>query len=205
MLSTQQIRKLVNSRDYARLINCLADNGTTLPLPLQARLSHPVPALGLALRRACELSYGPTPMIREMVHELLVSQNPDGSFPGSTDRDPLATAAAAAGLAAVVREQPVPDPELAVALDQALAALASMQDGQALFMHSDDRAIEDRALTSAMILFLLARVPRFRETCRFADLMDWFDERADRLEEATAELYHMASLDDPARVSACAA
>lgn len=204
MLSVTQIQKLFNSRDHARMLTSLADNGTALPLPLQARLTQPAATAGLGLRRLTELSYGPTALSRDMTDALLDTQLPDGSFTGPVGHDPLTTAAAAAGLAAVLREQrslpgAATDPRVAQALDHALAALAGMQDAQGLFLHSDDRTKQDRALTSAFVLFLLARLPGFRETCRFADLMTWFDERADRLDEETAQLYHMASLDDPAR------
>jgi len=62
-----------------------------------------------------------------------------------------------------------------------------------------DHTEQDRALTSVFVLFLLARLGSFREAVRFADLMTWLDERADRLDEDTQQLYHMASLDDPAK------
>lgn len=204
MLSVTQIQKLFNSQDHTRMITNLADNGAALPLPLQARLTQPAATAGLGLRRLTELTYGPTSLSRDMIDSLLDTQLPDGSFPGQVDHDPLTTAAAAAGLAATLREQrpapgSTPDPRSTQALENALASLAGMQDAEGLFRHSDDRTEQDRALTSAFILFLLARLPGFRETCRFADLMTWFDERADRLDEDTAQLYHMASLDDPAR------
>ena len=135
-----------------------------------------------------------------MADALTESQLPNGAFEGSVDQDPLTTAAAAAGLAALLREQPeAPDNPQFEVLERALNALSAMQDDEGLFRHSDDRTEQDRALSSAFVLFLLARLPRFRERIRFAELMTWFDERADRLDEDTAQLYHMASLDDPAR------
>lgn len=200
MLSATHIQKLFDSGDTSRMIDSLAKNGAALPLPLRARLANPAPAIGMGLRRLSELVYGPTALAREMTHRLLQTQQPNGAFPGSTDMDPLATAAAAAGLAAVIRERAAdPDPTLQDALDRAVAALSAMQDAEGLIIHPDDRTEQDRALTSAFVLFLLARLPRFRESVRFAELMTWFEERLDRLEPDTAELYHMASLDDPAR------
>ncbi len=202
MLSDNLIQKLFDTQDHSRMIGCLADNGTTLPLALQSRLTLPIAAAGLGLRRLVELTYGPTPLSRDMTAALLDGQLGDGSFTGSSDRDPLATAAAVAGLAAVLREHHgISDspPDLTDALDRAIAALSTMQMEDGLFCHSDDRTIEDRALTSVFVLFMLARLPIFREAVRFADLMTWFDERADRLDNVTLELYHMARLDDPAR------
>ena len=207
MLSVNLIQRLFDTQDHSRMIGCLADNGTTMPLALQARLTQPAAAAGLGLRRLVELTYGSTPLSREMTDALLDGQQPDGSLQSTCDRDPLATATAAAGLSAVLREHhgrdPQRHPHLADALDRALASLAAMQMEDGLFCHGDDRTIEDRALTSAFVLFLLARLPGFREAVRFADLMTWFDERADRLDNDTLELYHMASLDDPARHPRC--
>ncbi len=200
MLSATHIQKLFDSGDHGRMIGCLAQNGAALPLPLQARLSQPAAAIGLGLRRLCELIYGPTSLSRAMVDTLIQSQLPDGTFAGCVDRDPLTTAAAAAGLAASLREhQADMQSPSAEALDRAFVGLSAMQDDEGLFRHSDDRTEQDRALTSAFVLFLLARLPQFRESIRFAELMTWFDERADRLDEDTAQLYHMASLDDPTR------
>jgi len=202
MLSDNHIQKLFNTQDHSRMIGSLADNGTTLPLALQSRLTQPIAAAGLGLRRLVELTYGPTPLSRDMTAALLEGQLEDGSFVGNSDRDPLATAAALAGLAAVLREHHgmgEDRPDLTDALERGLASLHPMQMEDGLFCHGDDRTIEDRALTSVFVLFLLARLPRFRESVRFADLMTWFDERADRLDDVTLELYHMARLDDPAR------
>ena len=200
MLSTTHIQRLFDAGDNCRMIDCLAQNGAALPLPLKARLAHPAAAVGMGLRRLSELAYGPTALSRDMTHRLLLDQQTNGAFPGASEQDPLATAAAAAGLAAALREQSaVADPSLEMALDRALSALSTMQDAEGLFIHSDDRTEEDRALTSAFVLFLLARLPHFRESIRFAELMTWFEERLDRLEPETTELYHMASLDDPTR------
>ena len=199
MLSAMHIQKLYDTQDHSRMIGCLAQNGTALPLPLQAKLTQSAAAIGLGLRRLSELIYGQTSLSVAMTNSLIQNQLPDGAFPGTVDNDPLTTAAATTGLAAILREQQaVPDQGLTNALDRALIALTAMQDAEGLFRHSDDRTEEDRALTSAFVLFLLARLPRFRESIRFAELMTWFDERADRLDEDTAQLYHMASLDDPA-------
>ncbi len=205
MLSITLIQKLFDAHDHCRMVGCLSENGMTLPLTLRARLSHATGAIGLGLRRLVELTYGPTSLSVDMTQALLSQQHADGSFQGDCDRDPLATAAAAAAIAAVIRESPAqaqPDTALPDALDRALASLASMQDDAGLFRHEDDRTEQDRALTSAFILFLLARISAFRAAARFAELMTWFDERADRLVPDTLELYHMASLDDPAHYPA---
>jgi len=202
MLSATHIQKFYDNQDHSRLIDSLAQNGAALPLALQARLTQHTAAIGLGLRRLSELIYGPTSLSRDMAHDLLEAQAPTGAFPGLAEQDPLTTAAAASGIASTLGEYPDsvdPDDPMAEALDHALHALVGMQGPDGLFIHSDDRTEQDRALTSAFILFLLARLPRFRELTRFADLMTWFEEHADRLEPDTAELFQMARLDDPAR------
>ena len=109
-----------------------------------------------------------------MADALLREQRDDGTFLGSVDRDPLTTAAAAAGLAAVLREQSVPDPRLSDALEHALASLSAIQDDEALFRHSDDRTEQDRALTQcvrAPAAGPAATVPRDHPFCRADDLV----------------------------------
>lgn len=170
-------------------------------LPLRARLAHQAPATGLALRRVVELTYGPTNLSRTMVGVLIHLQRSDGSFAGASERDPIATAAAAAGLGAVVadpmfRGQPLVE----TALDRAIQALASMQDGQGLFSGPADRTWQDRALTTAFIVHVLANNSRFRETVRLADIATWFDEHAHRLDDVTRELFDLAWVSQPGRI-----
>jgi len=194
MLSLPLIQRHLDARHDAQLIHALAANGQLLPLPLRARLSHPAPATGLGLRRAAELTYGPCPLLAHAARHLIDAQRPDGAFDGSCDRDPLATAGAAAGLAAA-RDLVGPDlrPLAADAHHHAVLALASMQrpGSPPLFPCPDDRQLEDRALVAAFILHLLADDPDFRQTARVGELITWLDEHAHRLGSATATLLRL--------------
>jgi hypothetical protein len=193
MLSLNVIERQFHAGRFDALLQALAANGLPLPLPLRIRLSDsPVPALALALRRVIELTYGPTPLSRRMLQALLQAQQPDGSF----DADPLATACAAAALGRVLADQRgTADTEVVEARHRALASLAQHQQPDGLFAGPSDRTTQDRAMTSAFILSLLAGDAEFRAAVRLADLLDWFEEHSRRLDRDTEQLWQLARLD----------
>lgn len=198
MINARQLRKQLQTRDGDRLVRSLASNGTPLPLPLQVRLTEAGSAapLAMGLRRLLELTYGSDPLVRELTDELLSLQHPDGSFPGNHagDPDPLATAAAAAALTRLCHDAPYLHPCLDHACHRSLTALAAMQDEAGLFDCPNDRTPADRALTGTFILYLLGCDMLFRQTIRYADLVNWLDDHADRLDEPTRELWQMARI-----------
>jgi hypothetical protein len=206
MLSLHLVQRHLDAGDYTRLVRALACNGLAIPLPLQARLSFPAAAVGLALRRVVELTWGPTPLTRHAQSLLLHLQRPDGTFAGSCDRDPLATAAAAAAFRAVMRNHGGDAAARAAHPHaRALAALASMQADDGLFSARDDRTWQDRAATAALILHLLADDPAFVASVRHAELLNALADQAHRLDDATAELYRLALASRPQRGAALAA
>ncbi|MEM7626196.1 MAG: hypothetical protein AAF333_11425 [Planctomycetota bacterium] len=198
MLSVSLLERALEARDHDRLLRDLADNGLTLPLSLRVSLGQSETApLALALRRLVELTYSPTDLSRRLVERLLEAQNPDGTFVGSAerDRDPLATAAALAGLARVAREHPgAVTAELDQALDRGFAALAELQDCDGLFSAPADRSVADRALTTAFIVSLLGDAPGFRGAVRLHEICRWFDGHDARLDRHTRQLWDLASL-----------
>ena len=199
MVNLRMIQRCVERGEFEKLVQRLGENGLAESLPLRARLGHAAPATGLALRRAVELSYyGPTSLTRMLTALLIHLQQPDGSFAGVDERDPVATAAAAAGLATLLAD-PMGrlDDTAAVAQERAIAALASMQDGQGLFTSAADRTWQDRAATSAFVLTMLVDDPRFRAAVRFADLLSCLDENEHRLDHAARGLLQLARADQP--------
>jgi hypothetical protein len=196
MLSVHLIERRFSARRFDALLEAVVANGLMLPVPLRIRLSeHEVCAVALALRRATELAYGPSSTGAAMARFILERQQDDGSWHG----DPLATAVALAALAAVRRQAFVPAEvrKLNLAIERAAAALTAMQEADGLFFAADDRTEQDRALTGAYILSLLAADADFRRTVRLADLLDYFEANADRLEPDTFALYHLSQMDAP--------
>ena len=196
MLRVDRIERHYHAGETERLLRDVAENGLVLPLPLRIRLAQgPVPAIALGLRRVVEMTYGPTPLTRDMTASLLAQQRGDGAFDADAEidsPDPLATATVVAALNRVIAEQPGERHLVEQARDRALAALAAMQGEDGLFHSADDRDQRQRALVSAFIGSLLAGDEHFRATVRFAEWMSWYDERADLLERETAALYRLA-------------
>ena len=199
MLSVHLIERHFRTRRFEPLLEALASNGLLLPLPLRVRLSqHPSCIVALALRRLTDLAYSPTPVSHDMTRFLLDEQDQDGSWHG----DPLATAIVLVALTQAGGDAFAgPDVAVAMAAERAQAALAAMQDSAGLFFAADDRTEQDQALTAAYILALLNRDADFRAAVRYADLMNYFESRADRLEPDTHTLFHLAQLDEPAIAS----
>ena len=205
MLSVHQIERHFRARHLDTLLRGVAPIGLDLPLPLMVRLSaEPVAVIALALRRVLELTYGPTALSRELTAAILDKQNNDGSFgegaTGNVDGpgDPLATAAVVAALTALGREHAnTPHPEAALARERAIAALANSQADTGLFQSSADRTDEDRVLSGAFILTLLAGDEDFRQSVRFADLLNWFDEHAQELDPNAQMLVRLGRVEAP--------
>jgi len=190
MLSVNLLEKYFEAARFERILEGVLDNGLELPLSLRIRLSQShFAAAALGLRRVVELTYVPTSLSREMTHMLLEAQEPNGSY----GYDPLTTATVAAALGKVLREHHDGDqPEVTRAYHGAMAALGAMQDDRGLFVAVDDRDEQQRALTGAFILWLLADDEPFRESVRLAELLDWFESNSDRLDRGTLRLWQMA-------------
>lgn len=196
MLSVNLIQRHFHANRLDSLLDALSANGLELPLPLLIRLGQVnASAVAMALRRVVELTYGPTGLSRELAGHLLKAQQPDGSY----GRDPLATATVVSALGRLFTEQPgAAGDDARDARDRALAALASLQGEDGLFRSSElgvDRTQQERAQCSAFILFLLAGDEEFRHTVRFADLLNWFEQRRDDLEDDTRRLWLLARAD----------
>lgn len=97
MLSQQRIARWVQSRSYGTLVGAILSNGRNSCQTIRGLLTHPdavaPAALGLALQRLDELSYGPNPLAEQIVRLLLAMQADSGQFGGS---NPAASRAATA-------------------------------------------------------------------------------------------------------------
>ncbi len=205
MLTTRSLQQLLRPRpsqtpaqqpDPERLLRALADNGLPMPLPLRARLAnHPAAALALALRRALELAYGPSPLIQDLLHALHAAdplQDPEFTS------DPAALACLIAGLNRAIAELPAQfTTELHPLRHQAWQQLT--QTDQGLLAAPADRTDDDRALTSAFALYLLADDPQRHQHLRLGDLLSALDalQLDHPLPAATQTLYAMAQHTTP--------
>ena len=202
MLSVNRIERDLEAGDRERTLRSLADNGMVLPLPVRMRLAgSDAGVLALALRRLVELTYGPTPQSKRIIARLLPMQAADGSFPGISARDPIATAAAVAAFRRVLADHRLDadtDAALRDAADRGIEALTTFQNSDALLADDVDRTPGDRALTTAFIVYLLGHDAAFRSHLRLFDIQHHFDRHADRLDRRTRQLWDIATVTVPA-------
>jgi hypothetical protein len=203
MMSVNLLERLIEAEDHDRLLRDLESNGMLLPLSLRITLGQSEVAVwGLALIRVAELTYGPTTLSRNLIHRLRDRQQPEGGFAAeaygdAVEFDVLSTAAAMAGLQAILSHHPLAAEgaeadELRQALSRGYAALGQQQDCDGLFTAATDRSAMDRALTTAFVVALLGQQPEFTRSLRSADLRAWFEQHDDRLNRAVRNLWSMA-------------
>lgn len=101
MLSIPQIRHLVETRSYERLVDRVLTSGRSGNLSVRLRLAsseaQAPAALGLALQRVVELTYGPTPLAADIATRLIHLQVRDGLFGGEGPERSISEAPASAG------------------------------------------------------------------------------------------------------------
>jgi len=219
MISLHSIEKALEHSELDRLVADLAPGGAELPLPLRVALaSSPAAPLALALRRTVQLTYGPTPLSRDLLARLLDvlhAPGPDATGTGASGGggggggggDLLGLAATAAALGTLLAEHPDGEatPAVRAAYDRALGALAAAQAGDGLFVGAAERTFTERVRHSAAALMLLGDQPAFRAAVRYAELVSWFDEHADRLDPTAERFWTIARAGDQARHAAEAA
>ncbi len=165
MLTAMTIDRTFGKGDYARLLDQVADHGLPLPEALRRHLRRTRACpVALALRRKIQLAYGPLTKHLPMARFLLDRQDETGLI----EADPLATAAAAAAIAALLGHPGAGLDQqsrtaMAEALDRMAEALKRRRRDDGLFspaLATLDTA--DVALISAFIL-LMAAEPGFAQ------------------------------------------
>lgn len=200
MLSINTIDRALEAKDYDHLLRDLGRNGLVMPLPLRVQLAESAAgARGLGLRRVIELTFGPTSLTRQIIRDLIRTQSPMGAVLDAAGRPScLLTAAFVAGLGRALRDHGdrlgADYSEIESAYDHALAALASMQRGDALFAGPQDDSLSDRLLTSAFIAYLLIDAPGFAAACHGHDLLSALEDNMDTCDANTEQLIDMARL-----------
>lgn len=202
MLNLPRLTRLAHAGQFTRMIDEVLRSGPSLPIGVRLRLSDPegLPATGcgLALQRAVQLTYRPTNLSLELVHQVIRGQREDGSF-GSLS----ATAVALAGLFAFfdqVRSLPggknrttsVIDPDLYGSIEHAIgAALHRLHRAQEESSFGSRRTRSDLIgddLDTSIILWQLALEPRFTRVVRFEALLDAVERRGLRHDRCVSPL-----------------
>ena len=163
MISPNQIERMVAANAYGRLVGRILANGRCRSVEARTHLaqppSAPAAALGLAVQRLCELTYGPSEMTARLVKRLLLLQQPDGRFGETASPTAAATAVALRGLLAwrdqLEQAHHVLSPALAAAIERGLVALSAT-------LGDDSKSQTDR-LDVEIILWQLGRCEAFRQ------------------------------------------
>jgi hypothetical protein len=98
MLSLIQIERMIHAGAYDRLIRRVLGNGRCTSRRVVDVLTHPDTsasvALGFAVQRMCELTYGPSEPVEKQAKRLLARRREDGLF--GSDGGPILAASAVA-------------------------------------------------------------------------------------------------------------
>lgn len=174
MLSLVQIQRLVAARDCRLLVDRVLSNGRLDSQAVRACLTSPqavvTAALGLALQRACELTYGPTAIAADLAWRLLDQRRGDGLFGTGPTPSIAASAVAIRGLLAFLDQsraaarngRQAPD-AIADAVNSAIAALAELQ--------RDDGLLGRDTTETAIVVWQLGDRAEFRAALRLPDLL----------------------------------
>lgn len=172
MLTIALIDRLFTNERYFNLLRELSRNYLPLPEPVQLKLSDaPAGIVGLGLRRVIDLAFIPVVTGRAMLGFILDHQTEQGDF----DHCPIATAACIGALSRWTREYgglsshegAISNAQIDTARARAIDRLNLMRDpSDGLFIHPADRTLQDRQLTSAVVLLLLGTDSLAVETLR---------------------------------------
>lgn len=167
MISHVQIDRMIELKEYRRLVERILDNGRSRSNMAKRVLSRPEAAgpaaLGLSLQRLAELTYAPTATADRIARRLVVMQRRDGLFGYGSDTPYetllAATAAAVRGLidyAGHLRASGQPlNPSVNQALERGMDALANS--------FASLTNTTNGALGWAIVLWQLGDVQAFRQ------------------------------------------
>jgi hypothetical protein len=166
MICVKALVRQVEDGEHARALSRVLGNGRTSERRLQAWLKRhprelPVVALGFALTRLAELTYGPTDEGSRLAERLLNHQQLEGGF-GVGSLDPVSTAVALCGLLFHLDQYRQlgldPDARLAEGADRAASVLVDWIIGQrAAHETNEELAIVRSQLEATMVLGISAR------------------------------------------------
>ncbi len=197
MISPNQIARMIEIGSYGRLIGRILSNGRCESRHARQRLEEPtvraVAAIGLALQRFCELTYGPSAAGAGMARRLIGMQRADGLFGGGPSAPLAASAVALKGLLAWRRQIQADgqkDESLDGVIQAGVVALAAALE--------ERRFAEQDAADVEVVIWQLGREVVFRRAAGDGALAELLDRLTDHRHDAVA-------VDDLARFAHAAA
>jgi hypothetical protein len=179
MITPRQIERLVELQEYRQLVERILTNGrcrsrAALALLKRADVAAPA-AIGLALQRLAEITYGPSDLANDLARRLIAMQRRDGMYGGgpnpSSESLIAATATALRGLLSCVSQQSstnvAAQQPILQAIDSGVAALAKQ--------FKCDAKVQHDAAAWAIALWQLGDEPRFRQAVPVPELLNLLD------------------------------
>jgi len=180
MTTLRQIERLWAARRYEPLFRQLLAARPEASFRLEIELARAVPAAALALIRLDELCQSHQPLAAELLRTLLSAQENDGGW-----GDPMTTALCLRAL--------LTGRGSGAAVDRGLFYLANLQKSEGIWPNVPIRRLPADPYVSAFILHQLGDQPRFRETVRFLDALNWFDQHESTLDPESRRLWDRAA------------
>jgi len=180
MTTLRQIERLWVARRYETLFRYLMAARPEASFRLEVELARAIPAAALSLIRLDELCQSHQPLAIELLRTLLAAQEPDGGW-----TDPMTTALC---LRALLSCQGA-----GASIERGLFYLANLQKTEGAWPNVPLRRLPADPYVSAYILYQLGDQPRFRETVRFLDALNWFDRHESSLDPEARRLWDRAS------------
>jgi hypothetical protein len=181
MMTVRQIERLWNARAYPRLLHTLLTIRPEAALRLEGDLDSRSASCAIAMIRLEELNQSHTEMYRSLLKALIAYQSLDGSW-----TDPLTTSLCLRALLAGHGS--------GRSVDLGLSYLSNLQKDEGIWPNEPIRRMPADAYVSAFILYQLSTYAQFRDSIRFSDAVQWFEQNEAKLDPPTRELWDRARL-----------
>lgn len=191
MISERQIARLVEFQEYRQLVDRILSNGRCRSRAAQRILNHPEAAapaaLGLALQRISEITYGPTEAACALSRSLIAMQRRDGLFTvaqhPSLDCLLASTAAALRGLISFVEQHRSTALMIHSPMVQAMDECIALGMAALACLFRSGENVNTNAAGWAIVLWQLGDDARFRAAVPAAELLAMLENSSDEVVE----------------------
>jgi hypothetical protein len=181
MMTVRQIERLWTTKSYLRLSDELLRNRLEGVFGYASVSSPAILAAAVAMIRLDELNQSGAPIFGVLLRTVLAAQESDGGW------GDLVTTAWCVKALSIGRGS-------GAAVERGLDYLASLQKTEGIWPSAPIRRMPGDPAVSAFILFQLSDNAEFRQRVRFAEALDWFEGRANTLDEECRALWEHARL-----------